>query len=242
MNAVAAPEARKRRKAPRAFRRRQIIDATVDTLSRVGYADATLADVARRAGMSQASLIFHFQTKDALLTETLLHLAEEYQSVWRDALKAAKKRAPGDPLTSICALAAADFDSSLTQRNKVVAWFAYWGESKSRPTYMRICGERDAERAEVMVAECAALLEQLERTSDQAADVAAAIDGLSDGLWQRLLMEHKTFGRLDALRLMFLQLRTSFPEKAEAIEGEAEHLWRRRAARGASTARMPGNA
>lgn len=225
---------RRARKAPRAVRRRQIIDATVDAISRVGFAETTLAEVARLCGMSQASLIFHFRTKDALLVETLRHLSDEYREAWCAALEAA----PPDPLSRICALVAADFLPHLVQRKKVVAWHGLWAEAKSRPTYKRICGERDEERAEVMVEACAALLASLERpegaSKAQAADVASIIDSLCDGLWQRLLMEHRSFTRADGLRIMFLQLRMLFPERAGEIEEQAEQLWRKRSERGRS--------
>jgi hypothetical protein len=96
---------------------------------------------------------------------------------------------------------------------------------------MRICGERDDVRAAVMESECEALLGALGRDTDEARDVAAAIDSLCDGLWQRLLMEHRSFSRHDGLRIMFLQLRTHFPECAGEIEAQADRLWRRRAER-----------
>lgn len=217
---------RPRRKAPRAIRQRQIVEATIDAINKVGFAETTLAHVARLAGVSQASLVFHFKTKDALLVETLRHLAEEYRATWHRALDAAPA---GDPLARICALVAADFEPALTTRRKVAVWHAFWGEAKSRPTYMRICGERDEERAAVMERECAALLAELGRDPAEAPDVAAAIDGLCDGLWQRLLMEHRTFGRADGLRIMFFQLRTQFPERAAEIAAQAERPGRRKA-------------
>lgn len=220
----------RRRKAPRAFRRRQIVEATIDAISRFGFADTTLAEVARLAGMSQASLIFHFRTKDALLVETLRHLSEEHRAAWRAALAAA----PEEPLARICALIAADFEPRLIAHRKVAAWHAFWAEAKARPTYMQICGERDEERAAVLAEACAALLAELGRSAEPAEDIAAAIDGLCDGLWQRLLMERRSFGRGDGLRIMFLQLRAHFPERAAEIEAAAEGLSRRRSQRGKS--------
>ena len=213
---------RRPRKAPRAVRRRQILEATIDSISRVGFADTTLASVARIAGISQASLIFHFKTKDALLVETLRHLAEEYQTIWQAALAAA----PSDPLARICALVTADFDPVLCSRKKVSVWQAFWGEAKSRPIYMRICGERAEERDAVMAEACRALLSALGRPEDEAGTVAAVIDGLCDGLWQSLLLEPGAFSRRDGLRLMFFQLATLFPERTAEIGTQADRLWR----------------
>ena len=69
---VAAP-----RKQPRDTRRQQLIEATIATLAHCGYARMTLAEVTRRAGLSQGLVNFHFDSKERLLTETLLYLAED---------------------------------------------------------------------------------------------------------------------------------------------------------------------
>ena len=228
---VTEAEAPRRRKAPRVIRRRQILEATIESISKHGFAETTLARVAKLAGISQASLIFHFKTKDALLVETLRHLSDEYRETWQGALAAA----PDDPIARICALVAADFAPHLCSRKKVAVWLAFWAEAKSRPTYMQICGERDDERAEIMRRECARALAAFGRPTDTAADRAAVIDGLSDGFWQRLLMDHDGITRRDSLRLMFLQVASQFPQAAEAIEDWADRLWRKSARR-----RSPG--
>ena len=210
------------RKAPRAIRRRQILEATVESINKHGFADTTLATVAKLAGISQASLIFHFKTKDALLIETLRHLSDEYRETWHAALAAA----PEDPITRICILVATDFAPQLCNRKKVAVWAAFWGEAKTRPTYMQICGARDEERSAAMAKECAGALKAMALPVEQAQDRAAVIESLNDGLWQRLLMEPKSFTRYDGLRLMFLQLCVLFPQAAEEIEAQADALWR----------------
>ena len=34
-----------------------------------------------------------------------------------------------------------DFSRKITDRNKLAVWFAFWGETKSRPTYLSICAD-----------------------------------------------------------------------------------------------------
>ena len=36
-----------------------------------------------------------------------------------------------------------DFSHSVTRRDKLAVWFAFWGEAKSRPTYQQICSASD---------------------------------------------------------------------------------------------------
>lgn len=202
------------RSASRAFRRRQIVDAAIRSISKVGFADTTLATVAAEAGISQASLIFHFGSKEALLEETLRDLSGEYEASWREALR----RAPPDPVAQICTLVASDFSPNLCSRKKIAAWQAFWGEVKARPTYLQICGERDEERFNAMAAACKALpLGDRRWEGTDAKALAGLIDALSDGLWQRMLVSFRTFKRKEALRLAFLQLKILLPAHAEAI-------------------------
>jgi TetR/AcrR family transcriptional repressor of bet genes len=204
--------AHRSRSAARDIRRHQIIAATIESINKVGFADTTLATVAKEAGISQASLIFHFKNKDSLLVETLRHISSIYRSIWKEALA----KAPDDPVTSICTLVESDFHPRICNRKNIAVWHAFWGEAKSRPTYLEICGEQDKERFETMVREVAKLLRDDSRFDD-AERIAGAIDGLTDGLWLRILIDHRDFSRKEALEIMFLQLRTIFPEHAPAI-------------------------
>jgi len=195
------------RTANRRIRRKQIISATIESINRVGFAETTLATVAKLAGMSQASLIFHFGSKDALLVETLQFLSDEHQAAWKKAYAAT----PDSPLARICALIKTDFSPHLCNRKKIAVWQAFWGEAKTRPTYLHICDSRDNERFEVMVRECGRLIAEDPADRRNPEDIASTIDGLSDGLWQRILINYKEFDRKDALRTMLVQLQAHFP-------------------------------
>ncbi len=86
MNAL-AEQTQPQRKASKAVRRSQLIEATIDTLARKGYAALTLADVAKTAGLSVGIVNFHFDTKEKLLVETLKQLAGQYRDNWNEALE-----------------------------------------------------------------------------------------------------------------------------------------------------------
>jgi TetR/AcrR family transcriptional regulator, fatty acid metabolism regulator protein len=49
-------------------RRRQIIDAAIETIAELGYAHASFAKIAERAGISPSLISYHFASKAALLT------------------------------------------------------------------------------------------------------------------------------------------------------------------------------
>jgi AcrR family transcriptional regulator len=59
-------------------RREQMLQAALEVISARGYADTRIADVAERAGVSPALVIYYFKTKDQLLTEAIRY----YEDIW----------------------------------------------------------------------------------------------------------------------------------------------------------------
>ncbi|MGW6118730.1 TetR/AcrR family transcriptional regulator [Nocardia sp. NPDC055165] len=55
-------------------RRRQIIAATVEVVSELGYANASLARIAERAGISKGVISYHFDGKDELMSQVVTQL------------------------------------------------------------------------------------------------------------------------------------------------------------------------
>ena len=47
-----------------------------------------------------------------------------------------------------------DFRRSVCDRKKLSVWFAFWSETRSRPTYRKLCAERDREYDAVMLQLC----------------------------------------------------------------------------------------
>lgn len=62
------------------IRRRQLIDATLDAINEVGMHDATIAQIARRAGVSTGIISRYFRDKNGLLEATLLFRLEQVSS------------------------------------------------------------------------------------------------------------------------------------------------------------------
>jgi AcrR family transcriptional regulator len=67
-----------RRTFTEAARRAQIVAAAIETLAEVGYARASFAQIARRAGLSSTGLIsYHFAAKSELIGEVVQHVVGE---------------------------------------------------------------------------------------------------------------------------------------------------------------------
>jgi AcrR family transcriptional regulator len=54
-------------------RRLQMLAATIEVIVERGFPETRIADVAERAGVSPALVIYYFKTKDQLLTEAMRH-------------------------------------------------------------------------------------------------------------------------------------------------------------------------
>jgi len=195
-------------------RRHEIILAAIDSIARVGFADTTLATVARSANMSQAGLVFYFKTKEALLVETLAHVSAEFAETWQTALD----RAPADPLSRLLALVGSSFSAKVCNRKAISVWHAFYGEAKARPKYMKICGANDQARYAATTAACRALLEADGKPADRAGDMALMIEGLIDGLWLDILTGPELMNRREALRVSLLQIRALLPDHAAEID------------------------
>jgi AcrR family transcriptional regulator len=71
-----------RRRSP--ARRDELLELATDVFAEKGYVNATVRDIAERAGMLSGSLYYHFKSKDAVLAEILLRaltkLYDQYEA------------------------------------------------------------------------------------------------------------------------------------------------------------------
>ncbi|MCP4980549.1 MAG: transcriptional regulator BetI [Gammaproteobacteria bacterium] len=195
------------RKSQSEFRKRQLIDATMECIEKLGLSQTTLARIAERAGLSQGNVVFHFQSKEALLEQTLRHLSDEYKSNWQAAMTAS----PGDPYSQLRALIEASFAPQICNRKKISVWFAFWGESRSRPKYMRTCGANDKAFSDEILALCK-VIERQSETRLSAQTAALSIEGMIDGLWQSFVIGPPGFKRDQAIQAVFELVDAIFPE------------------------------
>lgn len=61
-------------------RRAQIVEAAIKTLDEIGYVQASLAQIAKRAGISTALISYHFSDKEDLMNHVLVNLLESSTS------------------------------------------------------------------------------------------------------------------------------------------------------------------
>lgn len=68
-------------------RRAQIVEAAIRTLDEIGYVQASLAQIAKRAGISTALISYHFTDKDDLMNHVLMNLLEQSTSYILDRVR-----------------------------------------------------------------------------------------------------------------------------------------------------------
>ena len=198
-------------------RQRQLIDATISTIGRVGYSGTTLNHVAGAAGLSPGIVNFYFKSKDQLLAATLAQLAEEHESLWLAKIAAAG----GSPEGGLDAMIDADFDPSICTLDKVVVWFAFWAEAQSRPLYRSVVSELEERYFQQTHAFCAELIAQGGYVGIDPADVARGLNAISDGLWADLLVLPDTFDLQAAKRICRTFLAAIFPHHFPRAGGPA---------------------
>jgi TetR/AcrR family transcriptional repressor of bet genes len=190
----------------REARRAQLIEATIETLAQRGFSRTTLTEVARMAGLSHGLVLFHFETKEKLLAETLAFLAEEYRANWLAALDAAGPL----PAAQLNALIEADFNLTVFTPARLSAWCAFWGEAQSRPSYQRICGERDAAYIRQMEETCAALAEEGGYALNPA-HAARILRLVIEGIWLDMVTVETPYSLDEARKTVAAALSLCFP-------------------------------
>jgi TetR/AcrR family transcriptional repressor of bet genes len=207
----------KRRTAPPEERREQLILATIRSVADRGLADTTIATVAQEAGLSQGIVNLHFRSKDGLLTETLRYLADEYRNAVHDAAEIGSV----SPVEGLLAMVELDFRRTICSREKLAVWFAFWGERRFRPTYRRICAERDRSYDDMVRVICARLCEEGGYKDVEPALVADGLSALTDGLWLDLLVRPESMSRERAKRVTLSYLADVFPRHFTQPEADA---------------------
>jgi TetR/AcrR family transcriptional repressor of bet genes len=109
-------------------RRTQLIAAAISSLHDHGYAETTVARIARRAGVSPGIVHHYFDGKDDLLFATMRHLLAELRSDTVDRLSAA-----ATPRARLSAIVEANFAPVQYSGQVMTAWLALYGAARHSP-------------------------------------------------------------------------------------------------------------
>jgi AcrR family transcriptional regulator len=110
---VTAEQARRPRGRPSAGARDAIVAAALDLLTMDGLAHLTTREVASRAGVSEASVFYHFGDKVGLLHEAMLSGLQPLKSVDPDVLAGNVERPLAETLAQIATALEGFFDHAM---------------------------------------------------------------------------------------------------------------------------------
>lgn len=115
------------------IRRKQLIEATLESIGEVGFGATTVQSIARRAGVSAGIIAHYFGNKMGLLEATMLELLQQLKI---DLLS----RLPANPTPRQRIDAIIDTNFSKSQINPLAAktWLAFWSSAMHEPVFERL--------------------------------------------------------------------------------------------------------
>ena len=111
------------------IRRRQLIDATLEAINEVGMHDATIAQIARRAGVSTGIISHYFRDKNGLLEATMRDITSQLRDAVLNRLHALPQ---GSAEQRLQAIVGGNFDETQVSSAAMKAW------RMRRPSSLRI--------------------------------------------------------------------------------------------------------
>jgi len=206
-----------RRDLRRERREAQLVDAALECISTLGLREATVQDVAARAGMAVGSISQYFESKELLFTAVLRSLSEQFESTWRRGLS----EAGSDPASRLRRFVECYFEPAVCQRKNIAVWFAFWGEVKARPKYRAVCAGYDRVHDESLEELCRALIAAGRYNGLEPRAAAKIIASVCHGLWLELLTGTDGLKRAELAALARTSLAALFPRHAAELEGAA---------------------
>ena len=173
-------------------RRNQLIEAAISSLHDYGYADTTVARIAKKAGVSSGIVHHYFDGKDDLLFATMQHMLRVLRA---ETLRNLKQAAT--PRARLTAIVEANFAPSQYSPDVMSAWLALYGSARQSPNLTRILKLYDARLK-------SNLRDALKKLSDheKAAELAIGVSALIDGVWVRAALLGDGYNRDTAIHLV----------------------------------------
>jgi len=183
----------------KAIRQAQLIHATLTVIDRVGLADASLALIAKEAGVSTGIVSHYFGDKNGLLDACMRQiLLDLYQAVQHH-----RSNAADEPQAQIRAIIDGNFDVSQIAGPVLKTWLAFWSSSLHQPDLQRLQRINDRRLYSNLTAQFTRAL-----PNEMARSAGASLAALIDGLWLRMTLAPQPMaqGLIEARQLCYQNL------------------------------------
>jgi len=161
------------------LRREQMLRAALEVICERGYPDTRIADVAERAGVSPALVIYYFKTKDQLLTEAIRYSEDGWYSDGQRRLAALPSSAAR--LEEFVAMSCLPEDDP-EPRGSWLLWLDFWAQAARNAEVAGLRQKSDERWRDMIASLVQAGLAAGEFRDVNAADFAILLSGLLDGL------------------------------------------------------------
>lgn len=121
------------RRRIRDIRNEELIEATIVAVHRRGYGVVTMAEIAREAGASAASINYYFGSKEGLMEATMRHLLNKLREAMIRGYATAKS-----PKERLYAVMDANFDDELFSVAQCSLWMQFWASAPYSPRLSRL--------------------------------------------------------------------------------------------------------
>ncbi|MGD8106140.1 transcriptional regulator BetI [Pantoea sp. FN0302] len=167
----------------KAIRQAQLIKATLTVIDRVGLAEASIAVIAKEAGVSTGIVSHYFGDKNGLLDACMRQiLADLYLAVERQ-----RRQVPDTPEAQIRAIIDGNFDLSQVDAPVLKTWLVFWTNSLHQPRLQRLQSINDRRLWSNLTAQFARAMPR-----EQARAAGSSMAAIIDGLWLRMTLSSES--------------------------------------------------
>ncbi|MBY6135167.1 transcriptional regulator BetI [Nocardioides marinus] len=161
------------RKRIRDIRNEELIEATIIAVHKRGYGVVTMAEIAREAGASAASINYYFGSKEGLMEATMRHLLGKLRQAMVEGYATANT-----PRERLYAVMDANFSDGLYTVPQCSIWMQFWANAPYSPRLSRLHRINRARVRSHFLAELRALLPET-----QIETARQALQSYMDGVW-----------------------------------------------------------
>ena len=173
-------------------RRNQIVEIAIQTIATQGFSQASLAEIAKKAGISKGVISYHFDGKEELVEEILRSLLRKPADFIKERVSRAQSA-----VEKLRAYVEANFEFMKMNRVGYVALVDLWGQRDSGRNSL------NADAYEPSRHYLAHMLEEGQRTGEMRAfpvmPTASLIQGAVDGIMLQWVLDEKAID-LDVAR------------------------------------------
>ena len=115
-------------------RRKSLIQATMRSIAKYGYAGTTIEKICAEAQVSRGLINHHFNTQEALIRQSSMELCEDWIFQTRDVLV----EPYGDPEDRLRAMIRVSFGPALFKQEYLGIWVGFWSIIGKSPTLRKL--------------------------------------------------------------------------------------------------------